>query len=81
MTIKISEQTKETIRKALGARSLSDLQERPYQDLTADADVDRKKAAMYAHRNRGSVRLNAGHYFTVQEYDDFVRQAKAVRLP
>ena len=81
MAIQISEKTKQTICQTLDAASLDELQERPYQSLSVDADVNRDHAAIYAHRNRGSVRLNAGRYFTMKEYEDFVRQAKSVRLP
>lgn len=81
MSAQLSEKTIETICKTLGATSLSELQERPYQALSAEADVDRDKAALYADRNRGSVRLNAGHYFTVKEYAEHIRNMQAVRLP
>lgn len=43
--------------------------------------MDREKAALYADRNRGSVRLNAGHYFTVKEYAEHIRNMQAARLP
>ena len=81
MSIQISEKTKETICQALGASSLAELQERPYQELSCEADVDREKAALYADRNRGSVRLNAGRYFTMKEHADYIRNMQAVRLP
>lgn len=81
MTIKLSENTKEIIRKALDVESFKELQDRPYQDFSVDADVDREKAKIYAERNRGSVRLNTGRYFTLNEYADHLRKLRSVRLP
>ncbi|WP_281054916.1 hypothetical protein [Thiocystis violascens] len=43
--------------------------------------MSRTKAALYADRNRGSVRLNAGRFYTAREYTDRVRKMKAIKLP
>jgi hypothetical protein len=81
MPIQITEKTRETLCKTLGVGSLSELMNRDFKDISADADVSRTKAALYADRNRGSVRLNAGRFYTTREYTDRVRKMKAIKLP
>lgn len=81
MPISISEKTRKIICRELDESALINLIDADYQDITPEADVDRAKASIYADRNRGSVRLNAGRYYTAQEYADRVKKVSAMHLP
>lgn len=81
MAIKIADKTRATVCNRLGVSALVDLMDRDFQDLTIDADVDRAQTDLYADRNRGSVRLNAGRFYTVREYAKHLRELQAIKLP
>ncbi len=81
MPIHIAEATRKALCHALGVSRLIEVMEHDFQDISPDADVDRNKAALYADRNRGSVRLNSGRYYTAGEYAAHVRKVKSLELP
>lgn len=81
MTISISEETRKIVCQELGESTLINLVDADYQDITPEADVDRDKASIYADRNRGSVRLNAGRYYTAREAAERERKVRAMNLP
>jgi len=81
MPITLAEETRKTLCKELGVSALVELMEFDFQDISPEADVDRDKAAFYADRNRGSVRLNSGRFYTAKEYAAHIRKAKSVELP
>ncbi|NVZ08401.1 hypothetical protein HW932_03910 [Allochromatium humboldtianum] len=81
MPITLAPKTRETLCKELGVSNLPDLMDRDFQDISPDTDVDRAKVALYADRNRGSVRLNSGRFYTAKEFADRVRKIKSLVLP
>lgn len=81
MAINLAEDTRKTLCEEFGVTRLVELMEREYKDLSPEADVDREKAALYAKRNRGSVRLNTGRYYTATEFAEHIRKVKALNLP
>jgi len=81
MPIHIAEATRKALCNELGVSRLVEVMEYDFQDISPDADVDRNKAALYADRNQGSVRLNSGRYYTAKEYAARVRKVKSLELP
>lgn len=77
----LAKETRKTLCDEFGVAGLAELMERDYRDISPEADVDREKATLYAERNRGSVRLNAGRFFTATEYVEHIRKVKALHLP
>lgn len=53
--------------------------DREYPD--SESKVSRESAEKFQGRYRGSVRLSSGYYRTDDEYDEHVRQVKALKLP
>ncbi len=80
-TIKLADRTIKTLSSALGVKKLKDVMNKEYLDITPSKDVDRKKAQLYAGRNRGSVRLNAGRYYTAKEEEERAERIKSLKLP
>lgn len=81
MAMTLAEETRKTLCDEFGVNRLVELMERDFEDMSPEADVDREKAALYAERNRGSVRLNAGRFYTATEYAEHIRKVKALNLP
>jgi hypothetical protein len=81
MPIHIAEATGEALYQELGVSRLIEVMKHDFQDISPDADVDRDKSALYADRNRVSVRLSSGRYYTAQEYAAHVRKVKSLELP
>jgi hypothetical protein len=81
MPIHIAETTRKALCKVLGVSRLIEVMDHDFQDISPNADADRDKAALYADGNQGSVRLNAGRYYTVREYTAHVRKVKSLELP
>jgi len=81
MAIQVSDKVREIVCRTLGVESFAQIQEQDFEAFDADHDVDRSKASRYAHRNRGSVRLNAGKFYTAQEHAERIRRAKQQDLP
>jgi len=81
MPISVSEKTINTLLQRLGLKCPVDVMDLDFQDIDEEHDVDREKASLYASRNRGSVRINTGRYYTAKEYRDRVRHVKNLRLP
>ncbi len=81
MPIHIAEATRKALCNVLGVSRLIEVMEHDFQDISPNADVDRDKAALYADRNRDSVRLTAGRYYTAREYAAHVRKIRSLELP
>lgn len=81
MPITISQKTKKVLLEALKMDRLVEIMDRDYADLNEDHDVDREKAVCYASRNRGSIRINTGRFYTIKEYAHRVERAKRLKLP
>jgi hypothetical protein len=81
MAMTLAEETRKTLCDEFGVTGLVELIERDFEDISPAADVDREKAALYAERNRGSVRLSAGRFYTATEYVEHIRKVKALNLP
>lgn len=82
MAALMSEATRSTLFAALGASSFGELLGRDYQSLSRENDVNREAhLRLYADRNRGSVRINSGRFYTVSEFEDRVVKVKALSLP
>lgn len=77
----LSDKTKAVLIGVLGVSKLEDVLHKDFQDISAGCDVDKKQAELYSDRNRGSVRLNAGRYYTASEFQDRIQQAKFIPLP
>lgn len=81
MSISLSQKARDLVRRAIGVQNTDDLLDRDYQDITTDNDVDRDKTEKYADRNRGSVRLNTGRFYTAREFDERIETVKRISLP
>jgi len=81
MTLSISRNARNTLLKNLGIRNLIDIMDRNFLELDEAHDIDRKKAARYSNRNRGSVRVNTGRFYTVKEHQRRIKKAKQLKLP
>lgn len=81
MSSYISAKTRQTLCRELKTPALIDLIDADYLDITPEADVVRNRVVIYADRNRGSVRLNTGRYYTAREYADYVKKVSALNLP
>lgn len=79
--IRISNKTKKALLKALNLEHLVEIMDRDYTDIDEEHDVDREKAMCYASRNRGSVRINTGRFYTAKEYSTRIAQARRLKLP
>lgn len=82
MAALISDTTKTTVCRVLGVSSLTEVIDRDFLDITDEYDASRQMIlGLYSDRNRGSVRLNSGHFYTSSEYTDRVNRVKALHLP
>lgn len=81
LTSYLSDKTKAVLMGVLGVSKLEDVLYKDFQDISVSCDVIRKQAELYSDRNRGSVRLNAGRYYTAGEFQERVQQAKFIPLP
>lgn len=81
MPIHISHQTKRILLNALNLGHLVEIIDKDYTDIDEKNDIDHKKAVRYAGRNRGSVRINTGRFYTMKEYSDRILRAKKLKLP
>lgn len=81
LPIRISNQTRKALLDALNLRRLVDVMDRDFMDIDEAHDVDRGKAVRYASRNRGSVRINTGRFYTAKEHSDRIARAKRLKLP
>ena len=78
----LSDATKTAVLRALSISSVAQVFERTFLDITPDHDADRKMVlGLYADRNRGSVRLNAGHFYTASEKLERINRVKQLQLP
>ncbi|ESQ17435.1 MAG TPA: hypothetical protein DDY14_04905 [Chromatiaceae bacterium] len=81
MAIQVSDKTRQIVCRELKVNSFADLVDRDFQEIDENHDVDRNKVARYADRNRGSVRLDAGKFYTAKEYEQRIRRVKNMKLP
>ncbi len=77
----LTENTVLLIQKTLHAQDKAELITRGYGTTSAKADFNREDTQKYANRNRGSVRILRGNFYTPKEYEDFVAKALALKLP
>lgn len=81
MAIRVSDSAKSIVCRALNVNDFKQIVDRDFQSLDSDHDVDRTKVGRYADRNRGSIRLNAGKFYTAHEFEERVRRVKKLKLP
>ena len=81
MSYWLSTGTREVLEHVLGLSQLEDVLDRDYQEVSSSHDVNRDKIHVYGDRNRGSVRLNTGRFYTYGEYEDRISRVKAIPLP
>jgi len=81
MGITISPETEEILCRALGCKRLLDVMDRDYADFSETQDVDREKIMRHAKRNRGSIRISKGRFYTLKEYAERIHRVKKLRLP
>lgn len=81
MTTALSESAAAIVCGILGVTNTNQLLDRDYRDISPETDVDRDKTRKYADRNRGSVRLNAGKFYTASEFADRVEAVSRTPLP
>jgi hypothetical protein len=81
MAIQVSDKTRQIVCRELKVDSFADLVDRDFQAFDENHDVDRNKVARYADRNRGSVRLNAGKFYTAKEHEQRIERVKKLKLP
>lgn len=78
----LSVATQDAALKALGISSFAEVLDRDFLDLTPEHDADRTLVLrLYADRNRGSVRINSGHFYTASEIKARIRRVQELRLP
>lgn len=66
----------------LGISALSEVLDRDFQDITPSQDISRDKVSgLYSDRNRGSVRLNSGRFYTASEFEARIDRVSALPLP
>lgn len=81
MSINLAKKTRETLCKALGVSDLTQVMDRDFKNISRENDINREKVALYADRNRGSVRLNSGRFYTAKEYEERIRKTNSRALP
>lgn len=81
MSFWMSAETRGVLVHALGLSQLEDVLDRDYKEISSSNDVKRDKVPVYGDRNRGSVRLNMGRFYTYGEYENRVSRVKAISLP
>lgn len=81
MPASISEKTKKVVLAALNLKSLGDVMDREYGVIDRAHDIDRENAVRYASRNRGSIRINTGRFYTLNEHAERVKRVKQLKLP
>lgn len=81
MSFGLSAETRGVLVHVLGLSQLEDVLDKDYQEVSSNCDVKRDKVLVYGDRNRGSVRLNTGRFYTYGEYEDRISRVKAIPLP
>ncbi|MGB4062529.1 MAG: hypothetical protein WBK19_01760 [Azonexus sp.] len=82
MATMLSDVTKRAVFKALGISSFAEVLDKEFLDLTPEHDADRGLVlGLYADRNRGSVRINSGHFYTASEMKARISRVQELRLP
>jgi hypothetical protein len=78
----LSDETKGAVFRALGMSSIAEVLDRDFLDVTPEHDADRGLVlGLYADRNRGSVRINSGHFYTASEMQARISQVRELKLP
>lgn len=82
MATLFSEASQAVVFSVLGISTLSEVLDKDFQDITPTQDIIRDKVSgLYADRNRGSVRLNSGRFYTAAEFDARIDRVSALNLP
>lgn len=81
MTIRVSERTRDVVCKSLKVDRLVEVMNRCFGGFSTENDVSREKTELYAEKNRGSIRLNTGRFYTAGEYEERVKRIKSLKLP
>lgn len=77
----LTDKSLQLIQDRLKAKDKTELVNREYVKTSSSTDFNREDAKKYANRNRGSVRIFRGNFYTQSEYDEFVTDALAIELP
>lgn len=82
MAALLSDATRSAVFRTLGISSFAEVLDKNFLDITPEHDADRCKVlGLYADRNRGSVRINSGHFYTATEQQDRIARVKELKLP
>lgn len=81
MSFGLSAETRGVLVHVLGLSHFEDVLDKDYQEISPNCDIKRDAVPVYGDRNRGSVRLNTGRFYTYGEYEDRIRRVKAILLP
>lgn len=77
----LTQKSLQLIQDRLKAKDKTELVNRDYSKTSSCVDFNREDAKKYANRNRGSVRIFRGNFYTRSEYEEFVEEALALELP
>ena len=77
----LTEKSLQLIQERLKAKDKLELVNRDYDKTSSRVDFNREDAKKYANRNRGSVRIFRGKFYTQSEYEEFVERALGIELP
>ncbi len=77
----LTQKSLQLIQDRLKAKDKTELVNRDYDKTSSCVDFNREDAKKYANRNRGSVRIFRGNFYTRSEYEEFVEKALALELP
>jgi hypothetical protein len=77
----LTQKSLKLIQDRLKAKDNTELVNRDYNKTSSNVDFNREDAKKYANRNRGSVRIFRGNFYTRSEYEEFVEKALSIELP
>jgi len=78
MSILLNQQSKEIILNSLKIKLLSDIDDMEYPDRKWE--FNRNEIEEESHHSRGSVRITDGCYFTEQEYKEYRKEIRSIKL-
>lgn len=78
----LSDANQNVIFKALCISSFAEALDKNFLDITTENDADRDQIlGLYADRNRGSVRINSGYFYTASEMKARISRVQELMLP
>ena len=81
MAIRISDYSKKAICRSLKVNHLSELLDQSFSQESIETPEDCEMTRLYADRNRGSVRITTGRFYSTAEYQDHIAKVKGLRIP